>query len=357
MRPLLLPAVRRLWRDATTLQLGSDPGRAIVLANLAPGTAGVLALMDGCHTLGEITALASAHGVGPPQLGELLSLLSRAGVLVEAEPAAGLPSRFPEAARRRLRPDIGALSLGHGAEAGEVLARRSRACTEVWAAGRAGPVVAALLAAAGVGRVHVRGTGTVAADDAAPGGLLPADEHRPYATAAAEAIHRAAPETDTRPPGPRRPPALVVLADHRAQLRPASLPGYARAAALLPVHLRDGAAIVGPLVVPDGGPCLTCTDLHRTDRDPAWPALAAQLRTAARGRSEPSQIALVVAAAGLAATQALAYLDGGTPEALGRSLELTGLGEPIRRRSWTRHPRCGCHRRYAGRPAVAGLAP
>jgi hypothetical protein len=64
-----------------------------------------------------------------------------------------------------------------------------------------------------------------------------------------------------------------------------------------------------------------------------------------------------VAAAGLAATQALAYLDGGTPEALGRSLELTGLGEPIRRRSWTRHPRCGCHRRYAGRPAVAGVAP
>ena len=46
----------------------------------------------------------------------------------------------------------------------------------------------------------------------------------------------------------------------------------------LPVRVRDGAGLVGPLVVPGVTSCLRCADLHRSDRDAAWPAVAAQLR-------------------------------------------------------------------------------
>jgi hypothetical protein len=35
MRPLLNPALRAVWRDETTLQLGVDAEHAIVLAGLA----------------------------------------------------------------------------------------------------------------------------------------------------------------------------------------------------------------------------------------------------------------------------------------------------------------------------------
>ena len=36
----------------------------------------------------------------------------------------------------------------------------------------------------------------------------------------------------------------------------------------------------GPLVIPGVTSCLACADLHRSDRDAAWPAIAAQLRDA-----------------------------------------------------------------------------
>jgi bacteriocin biosynthesis cyclodehydratase domain-containing protein len=206
--------------------------------------------------------------------------------------------------------------------------------------------------------VHVRSGGTASATDAVPGGLLPGDEHRPYATAAAEAVRRAAPEADTRPPGSLRPPGLIVLADQHAFQPPGSLPHYTRRAALLPLVLRDGSAVIGPLAVPGLTCCLNCVELHRVDRDPAWPAIAAQLRTGPAGHEEPSQAALIATAAGLAAMQALSFLDGGQPEAFGRSLELPGLGEPVRRRTWSPHPRCGCGGSQAGsRASPADHAP
>src|SRR6478752_6312781 len=46
----------------------------------------------------------------------------------------------------------------------------------------------------------------------------------------------------------------------------------------LPVRVRDGTGLVGPLVIPGVTSCLGCADLHRRDRDAAWPAIAAQLR-------------------------------------------------------------------------------
>ncbi len=48
----------------------------------------------------------------------------------------------------------------------------------------------------------------------------------------------------------------------------------------LPVRVRDGAGLVGPLVMPGMTSCLRCADLHRSDRDENWPAVAAQLRDA-----------------------------------------------------------------------------
>jgi bacteriocin biosynthesis cyclodehydratase domain-containing protein len=112
---------------------------------------------------------------------------------------------------------------------------------------------------------------------------------------------------------------------------------------LLALSVRDGVAIVGPLVPATGGPCLRCLDLHRTDRDPAWPRLAAQIAEQDTD-PVPCAAATILSAAGLAAAEILAYVDGGEPSTVGSTVEINGSG-PWRRRSWAPHSACDCTRR------------
>ena len=103
--------------------------------------------------------------------------------------------------------------------------------------------------------------------------------------------------------------------------------------------------VVGPLVPPPAGPACNCLDLHRRDRDPGWPELAAQLAgdagptRAARRRSSRRPR--------YAAAEVLAYLDGGTPETVGATVEIAAPGPrpPARAGRRTRavrlHPSAG----------------
>jgi hypothetical protein len=114
----------------------------------------------------------------------------------------------------------------------------------------------------------------------------------------------------------------------------------------LAVCLRDGTAVLGPLVPPRGAPCLNCIELHRKDRDPAWPSLAAQLAAGAPPRADVTEAgaaATVLAAASYAAAEVLRYIDGDTPHTLGVTIELAAPGVE-RRRTWSPHPGCDCLR-------------
>lgn len=338
-RPLLLPALHLLWRDEHTIQLGVDPARAVVLTDIDKSVATMLQLLDGRHTIAELTDHAASAGMAPSAVSELLAMLSQCGAVVDGDPTAGLGDQLSAQNRRRLAPDLAALSLSHGSDAGAILRQRATRSVVIDARGRVGPTVASLLAASGVGRVHIHGSGKVTLADSSVGGLTPDDEHRPYTRAASDAVHRAAPEANTRTPGSGRVPDLIVLAGAAPSK---AIQRALRRVAHLPISLRDGTAVVGPLVIPGKTACLGCVDAHRLDRDPVWPALAAQLTTASDLRTEASHISVVAMAAALAAMQILCHLDGGEPEAAGRSLEITGLGQPIRRRTWAPHPRCSC---------------
>jgi len=117
----------------------------------------------------------------------------------------------------------------------------------------------------------------------------------------------------------------------------------------LPVRVRDGAGLVGPLVIPGVTSCLTCGDLHRSDRDAAWPAIAAQLRDTVGSADR----ATVLATAALAlnqvdrVVQAVSRGDQVTPDVeppptLDATLEFdVNVGSVVARR-WSRHPRCTC---------------
>jgi bacteriocin biosynthesis cyclodehydratase domain-containing protein len=117
----------------------------------------------------------------------------------------------------------------------------------------------------------------------------------------------------------------------------------------LPVRVRDGAGLVGPLVIPGVTSCLDCADLHRSDRDAAWPAVAAQLRDTVGSADR----ATVLATAALALNQVdrviRAVLGGNDvgkspepPPTLDTTLEFDVTTSSIMARRWARHPRCSC---------------
>ena len=142
---------------------------------------------------------------------------------------------------------------------------------------------------------------------------------------------------------------LVVLSDFLVTEPRVVRDLHAAGIAHLPVRLRDGAGLVGPLVIPGVTSCLDCADLHRSDRDAAWPAVASQLR----GTVGSADRATVLATAALALNQVDRVIRAvrrgdavGTaaepPPTLDTTLEFDVDAGAIVARRWSRHPRCWC---------------
>ncbi|MGH3717097.1 MAG: hypothetical protein ACRDT4_27090, partial [Micromonosporaceae bacterium] len=176
MKLLLLPALRRLLRDRTTVQLGVDPGTATTIEFAEPRQIGVLELLDGTRTAGRVARDAARFGLRHAEALRVIDALRTAGVL--CDPSAVIATSLPEPARRLLDGELGALSLRDrpGDRSPAVLLRRRRdAGVLISGYGQLAVAVATLLAAAGVGRLEIALGGTVTPADLAAGGLLPAD--------------------------------------------------------------------------------------------------------------------------------------------------------------------------------------
>ena len=337
MRPLLKPALRRLWRDPGTLQLGIDPRYAVALGGVEVGDAGLLELLDGTRGTAELLDEASHRGYRSERVRELLAAL---------ENAAALDDATTDGADPRHHPDLLSLSLVHpepGA-AQRVMQARKRAVVEVLGAGRVGATLALLLAAAGVGQLVLGDHGPQQPADFAPGGVRgPGPHQASRAEAVSAALGGNAPGRPARSGARSEAAAIVVLAPTGCVLPPEWL-HQVRNRTHLPVTIRETTAIIGPLVVPGRTPCLRCVELLRGDRDPVWPALAAQL-VGARPETEPCDVALASAAASIVALHVLAWLDRRglqPPPSLGGVLELSLSDLRLRRRTVVAHPGCGC---------------
>jgi len=335
--PAQLPTGRRLnraavvlWRSRRDVQLELGT-RRIVVEDVGPEQLSALLW----RPAGSLAARPS--GAVPAGLAELVAALDDAGFLTRATGAAGERASPPA----RLAADLGALAaqFGDGAEA--VLQARRTATVAVHGTSRLATTVAATLAAAGVGWVQLVQAGEVSASDACPGGVTPADEGRRFAVAGEEAVRRYGPDIEIGPIPPERRTDLVVLTDPAPPDPTLRSALHQDAVAHLPASVDGRRAVIGPLVLPGQTSCLNCTDLHRTDRDPAWPVLAVQLASRPRRRIG-SDVALCLATAGVAVGQALAYLDRQQPATLAASLEWQWPDWRLRRRSWPAHYSCDC---------------
>jgi bacteriocin biosynthesis cyclodehydratase domain-containing protein len=337
LKPGLLP----VWRDRDTLQIGIDSRRAVALTGMA-GVAWVLSLLDGSRDRAQVIEAAADQGIPAETTERVLALLATAGALDDFP--AGTLRLLPPPLRARLAAELAAASLANrdGDGGARTLARRLTAQVRIHGTGRVGTGIASLLTTSGIGRV-------THADPPGDAAVPPPGPPRP-STKQSKPSQPSTTQPRTPRPGSARPgkaPASTALPDlailvgrHPMELRASlmrdQIPHLAVAA-------DEAIGVVGPLVIPGRTACLRCLDLTRSERDPAWPLILAQLE----GR-EPDPLAcdapLAAAVAAQAAAQVLAFIDRAVAvDAVANgTLELVLPGWQWRRRTWPRHPGCSC---------------
>lgn len=336
LRPLVHPALTQVWRDPTTIQIGLDPARALVLGGVNAEEASVLRAIDGSRDDATLRAVATDTGGDAAAADRILEILRSAGVVVDGERVA--TDSHDGAADDPLAPDRASLGLLTGAADGGAanLEARRNQWVEVRGAGRVGAAAARLLSAAGVGCVTARDPETATAHDVTPAGLGSRDIGQPRERAA----HRVL-DSDRQPLAEPADPSLVILAPADGCITTGWDALLGTGIPHIAARVVEVTGIVGPLIVPGRSSCLRCHDLHRTDRDPAWPRIVAQAGLRRPGIAA-CDVTLAAEVAAIAAQQALAYLDGYTPAAVDGTVEVSlPYGLP-RRRSWRPHPSCGC---------------
>jgi bacteriocin biosynthesis cyclodehydratase domain-containing protein len=338
-RPRVVGDLAVLRRRADEVQIGLDPRVAAVAPELPEPLVALVTRLTGRERLEDVLAEAGEHRAA---MRALLAELTARGLVDDATRQAGpLPAQLAGdqavcAVRAARATASGAAGLPDSPAA-----RRGLAMV-VHGDGRLAVATATLLAAAGVGWVHVRASGTVRPADTGTG-YLADDVGRRRAIAARDAVRRADAGVRTSPCSRDRGPDLVILTD-------TVVPEPARVAALvaagvphLTVRMRDGTGIVGPLVVPGLTSCLRCADLQRCDRDECWPHLAAQLA----GKIQRADVAGTHATAAFAAAQALdavRWLKGAAapPATCNATVELDVYSADVRHRAWPAHAACSC---------------
>lgn len=309
MRPVLRPGATLLRRDATHLQLGTVPGRAVVVPD-SPAVRSVLSRLDGVRPRERVLRACPDRAAAASALDALVE----AGMVIDADEVRGaaVPAELghllargdPGRARGRLRARV-------RAGVGLVPARGSS--YELLG------TVGELLAAAGVGRLVAPDE---VAEQVAPG-----------------------PWRHQLPPGRPRPDAVVVAGapvtgPDTEYLVLAGIPHLA-------VSLADGVGVVGPFVRPGQTACVGCVDRAVAARDPAWPALVEQLRpsrirAADGGLPPPRSRLLECSLASWAVRDVLAHLGDEPVITAGASLRLgDDLVDQVVHH-WQLDPGCGC---------------
>ncbi len=330
-RPTLIPGLPRIWRGRGELQLGSDPSRAFLLRLPDPRAAEVLDLLDGTRPERLVLLEAVERGVPPDDARAVLETLRAAGL---AMPAAALWPGIPSA--ERLTGEAAVLALRGDASRTPATRLRRRHVTRVVITGRGrlGAPIAVALAEAGVGHVRTELPGQVQPGELAAGPLRASDIGKSRNEAITAALLRTVPSVETA--GVRgQPVPLVVQLDSDKPVTLVAAAHAQRRQPHLPVTIREGSVVVGPLVPATGGPCLACLDLHRRDRDATWPGAPPP------SGPEPCTVATLLAATAYAVEEALTFIDGGSPETVGTSAELASPSR-VRRRTWLPHPDCDC---------------
>jgi hypothetical protein len=307
-RPRLKSHAQLLRRGTGSLQLGLRPDAGVVLDGLSDAEIALAEGLDGTRTIHTVYAVAAEAGINADRVAALIDILHAHHLLVD-------PSDRSD--------DVSSRSRQHVVVSGD---------------GDLPCALADLLRQGGIGTVSVGANAVNTLD-------LELRAHR----AANGSLSMATPDPALDMPAL---PDLVLLAAMGAVRADAGAPWLRRGIPHLPLVVQAHRVQVGPLITGGRGalgPCLACMDLHRRDRDPAWPALLSQLSPRwplSLGASVTLESTLTSMAIGVAAMIIHACLDG-RPVPTDLSLELSLPWPNILTRRWFRHPMCECTRKHA----------
>lgn len=375
-RPRLQPFATVIRRGNDTVQIGLAPGAGIVLSGLSPGEMGLFSALDGRLDLGALRNASARAGCPPGRTDQLLATLRRHGLLVDG-PVADDATPGPMRPTQVGTPDPGSRSAGPRDEddTGPVAATRTRClpvdprvtssvrgsdapgsrpaptpavitrgdadlapeAASASAAYRGAADGLAVVGARAARRVLVDGSGRLVdlvAQTLRQGGI--GAVHAGGGVGGWWALNSPDKGADERPD-------LVVLVASGALAVGSGDFWLRHSVPHLPVVASGHRLTVGPLVVA-GGPCLRCLDFHRTERDPAWPHVLAQLSHSPPGDVPPVEpdSVLTALAAGLTAQFVHSLLDEVRTPPSGVSVELAFGDLGVLARRWVPHPRCEC---------------
>ena len=344
MRPMLKPALSRIWHDARTLQLGRGPATSHRYRMTAAVRA-VIDALDGTRDTEAVLAYAERIGVARHDTLDLLDHLAADGCLDDAALDTSALAALSPAERARLDPDLSGLGLRHRLPGGAVraLERRRGLAVAVHGLGRVGAQVALRLAASGVGTVIPLDPAVVQHADTGPGSYRADEVGIRRQDGVVRAIRLLAPSTKFALPGRRTGPDLAIVAPGErpptellAELSERDVPH-------LLAEVCEDRALLGPLVVPGQTPCVRCRDLSRAERDPLWPRTQAGLAGSEGATSRPAcDTTLAALAANHAVLHALAFLDGQSPPSVAAVWEFALPYALPERIAIPAHPACGC---------------
>jgi hypothetical protein len=279
-RPALRPGLRVVRRDDRHLQVGIDPPlRAIV-----PDEAPVRRLLEDLSAGDPGRPISRSDS---PAAARCLETLHQHGLLVDA---AALHRALATGEDRAAAAAVFAQS-GAGAE--EVLTSRTGSGVRVDAAPDVLQSAHRLLRAAGVSLADGPEAGVVLLVSPGP---LPRDALDPFVRDG-------------------RAHALVTPA--------------------------GGGFTVGPFVVPGLTACLRCVDAHLAEHDPRRAVVLEQCGRLAPGPVEPRDPTLLALAVAWAVRDVIRFVDGEAPATWSATVTIGADAMPVRR-SWHRHPHCGC---------------
>lgn len=321
-----------LWREEGVCQVGSAPGRAVVVSGLDRDEQRLLEHLSGSPDPIDLSATALRLGLSRRRAERLAQMLLASGVLA--------PDQVP--------CPVGADEVYWDALVDDARARSRRLARSVVGVLGAEPVPRQTMAAR-AGRRHPQ----VCADhtDPAPAPdplALPLACHLAVAgvgtvllhgdKTGGEVLRSRHPALVQHAPLGTRPDLTVTISTGATDLVQERRLQQEDLSHLL-VTVRETGVEVGPLVVPGSTPCGMCVEMWRRDADPAWPALTLQLRAVPRPALESL---LAEQCAALAARMVLDALACRGRAWWGTSVELTAVDPLGAERRWEPHPDCGC---------------
>ena len=352
------PGLHVLALSASARQYGLGP-EALVLRGLRESDLAFLAALREGLPDGMEAAEGRRHQV-PSQRAQALTQALAPVLLPFPDTAGPHEPAVPALRLERLSRDSDRLSAAYGLNGSAILRRRSRCMVEVNGLGRIGSLLAQALAGAGVGTLVLSDSGVVLPSDVGPGYPL-TDQGMRRAQAVKRHIYRLDPTVQvllaagSDASGPKR--AHLDLAVRVGPPPPAGRAGDAPASEHphLAVTVQETGVDVGPLVVPGLTPCLECLDRQLADGNSTWYTAADALeRQQVEAAPAGEETCGAVAAAGVAAGQVLAFLDGVVqPATWSAILVLRAADGYVGPKKLSFHPDCGCRLQQKGSPAQA----